>query len=126
MGRNCGSYALGTKTWYIPAAYYDCDLSDQSKEKEYLEVMVGSILCDFPFLRRVATPRLRGRIIGFRLATGPNNDFHFITRKNGKWMEKMGSCAVERFKGQPTKPWKYSSRVYDSPIAWFVDTRFSK
>lgn len=131
---NCGGYALGTFSWYMPYdgdrvttfselfdTYEEWDENDDpaSAVRERIEdYMVEQLLLDFPTLRLIPDEverRPNERVIAFRVGW---DDFHFLKKaKNNCWYQKCGSSSrIERIKKSEVfgEAWngRYDGRVF--------------
>lgn len=97
---NCGGYALGTFSWYLP---YESDRYGfvwghhltTRRMNTITDQCVEFMLRDFPDLRvidSVADLQKDEYAIAFRLSN--DGDFHYIKRnRNGLWTHKRGASA---------------------------------
>lgn len=121
---NCGSYALNLQGWYDPEGYfchvYDCEYPDDAMgilyesgydedeiNRLYADILVEGILEEFDGeLRQVdwrESIEDNEELIAFRTFAICEDDegeyfhydFHFKVFRDGKWMEKHGSYAVQ-------------------------------
>jgi hypothetical protein len=122
---NCGGYALGTFSWYLPIFDYDDDDTtydfddwDEAEEKTWRCVQVMKI----EFRRRglrviesVAELVENEYAIAFRLSS--DGDFHFLRRySNGSWYHKRGNAPyIERISATEVFSDMWVNR-YDGPI----------
>lgn len=141
---NCAGYAFRTFSWYEPAfctVDVICDIFDdfQNADVDYVKRLIiksftKKFLRDFPkklrVLQTINDLKADEELILFRLDYGifydddenwlynPNRiDFHFIVRRDDKWMEKQGSCDIEEVTYDPfAADWHICRHHYDSDI----------
>lgn len=85
---NCGGYALGSFSWYLPQLNGDNVCRDGGTT---VDDCVEAMMIDFPNLRRIQTlDELKENeyAVAFRLS---DYDFHYVKRaSNGHWFHKRG------------------------------------
>jgi len=118
---NCGGYALGSFSWYIPK------LNNEDvcrAEGTIVEDCVKAMMIDFPNLRRIQSiDELKENeyAVAFRLS---DYDFHYIKRaSNGHWFHKRGgSYYIDTMKEEVvfSESW---GRGYDGEIALLAIAR---
>lgn len=136
---NCGGFALGTYSWYVPyrsdeqmniydrwadiqmcldADNIDARVTAHTYVVSLLNLFVKRILEDFPSVRRVQAfeeVKPDERIILFR--TGAD-DFHFIVSFDHKhWWHKYGWNCIEELCEDEVLDTEWANGRYFSPIA---------
>lgn len=113
---NCGGYALGTFSWYVPYSKRDTWVYPIPLEK-----LIEQMLKDFPNLRMIDNineVQKNEYAIAFRKGDG---DFHYMKKaKNGRWYNKRGcSYKIETLTQEEVldKNWY---NWYDEPITLFA------
>lgn len=146
MDYNCGGYALGTFSWYMPCKPEDIDdyyldLLDTCDYTELYDYAVSNMLKEFPKLHLSTQEIVMNQqydaekyyAIAFRYSetldaeeSSYGRDFHFAKQaKNGIWYHKRG-CAehIDRMnKVDLLKDWWNGTLVYNLPIVFFLMER---
>ena len=95
---NCGGYALGTFSWYVPRFEGDdfyFSFEDEQENAEKLAYCIEVMIQEVGGLRRINNLKELQKdeyAIAFRLTdTESETDFHFMRRaRNGCWYQKQG------------------------------------
>lgn len=130
---NCGGYALGTFSWYMPATNEDFDFCFDPTEDvvERTECCVRHILEDFTgSIRRISGVDECADdeyVIAFRLEGNPatwQDDFHFMRRdSSGVWRQKLGGRPrIETVRKEIvfSSAWEALWLSYEGPIVLFA------
>ena len=122
---NCGGYALGTFSWYLPC--YDINIWGwwknwtESQVAELTEEAVEIMLRDFSDLRLIMDlrqVRYDEYAIAFRISS--DGDFHFCKQDSRKrWTHKAGSSPIRRISQTHIFGSAWNGR-YDGPIILFA------
>lgn len=98
---NCGGFALGTFSWYLPQceSAWGCWEDDWSMEEmtELTDDCVAVMLDEFPDLREIqylSEVRHDEYAIAFRLSS--DGDFHYVRQMHGRtWTHKCGGGEIQ-------------------------------
>lgn len=130
---NCGGYALGTFSWYLPSR----------TRKEYTDIMGHADIGDMDTALTLASEAIVAELPGWSTVPfalvmerkySPKDyeivamrfcyyDFHFWKLgRNWNWYDKMGDCGqINRHAFNDVRyKWNY---LYDSPVVCFIRAR---
>lgn len=130
---NCGGYALGTFSWYLPSR----------TRKEYTDIMGHADIGDMDTALTLASEAIVAELPGWSTVPfalvmerkySPKDyeivamrfcyyDFHFWKLgRNWNWYDKMGGCGqINRHAFNDVRyKWNY---LYDSPVVCFIRAR---
>ena len=130
---NCGGYALGTFSWYLPSR----------TREEYTDIMGHADIGDMDTALTLAAEAIVSELPGWSIVPfalvmerkySPKDyevvamrfcyyDFHFWKLgRNWNWYDKMGGCRqIDRHAFNDVR-YKWNSR-YDSPVVCFIRAR---
>ena len=130
---NCGGYALGTFSWYLPSR----------TRKEYTDIMGHADIGDMDTALTLAAEAIVSELPGWSVVPfalvmerkySPKDyevvalrfcyyDFHFWKLgRNWNWYDKMGGCRqIDRHAFNDVR-YKWNGR-YDSPVVCFIRAR---
>lgn len=125
---NCGGYALGTFSWYLPfskeeSEYYDeefffIDTTEVTAVR--LEKCASYIVSEIPWARRIQTIEECDQdeyAVAFRFGGG---DFHFLRQLKGDvWKGKSGALGFTIYSQESVFRSDWNCR-YNSPIVLFA------
>ena len=125
---NCGGYALGTYSWYLPSRM---DIMwgwwhtyDRPTLEKMTQQAVKVMLEDFSDLRVIIDLRQVQKdeyAIAFRLSS--DGDFHYIRQDKGKWWtHKRGSTQIVRIAQKTVLSRNWCGR-YDGPLVLLAKKR---
>lgn len=124
---NCGGYALGTFSWYLPCEDDDWDCSSISGEVDMNTrsfMAVQAMLEHFAYrgIRLITNARdVRMGEYAFAFRLSSDGDFHFVRRYcNGCWYHKRGGTPwIDKMPKNEvfSEPW---CGRYDGPIFLFA------
>lgn len=121
---NCGGYALGTFSWYLPfefSTWWDFEDDEDKFEKmeKLTEDFVDYMLKDFSDLRvisKISDLKKNEYAIAFKVSS--DGDFHYVKRQtNGVWRHKRGAMSrIEYMSIEEVfhEDWCYGR--YDGPL----------
>lgn len=121
---NCGGYALGTFSWYLPSRTDEMWgfwlHRDKSELAEITEIAVKVMLEDFADLRVISDlseVRTDEFAIAFRCSS--DGDFHFVRQFRNEWYHKCGVSDIYMMEEEEvfSAVWNYR---YDGPIVLFA------
>lgn len=126
---NCGGYALGTFSWYLPShtprTWGLCKSWTPEHIVEVTKAAVEIMLHDFADLRLIKDLRQVQRdeyAIVFRVSS--DGDFHYC-RQDGKkkWTHKPGNTAIRRISERYIFGCEAWSGRYNGPLVMFAKKR---
>ena len=125
---NCGGYALGTYSWYLPSYDDECwgIFQNYSEERvaEITEEAVEVMLRDFTDLRLITDLRQvqwNEYAIAFRVSS--DGDFHYCKQESKKrWTHKRGNTQICRISEKYIFGSVWYGR-YNGPIILFAKKR---
>lgn len=98
---NCGGFALGTYSWYIPDPDgswfgFRCYDLDEEDMEEVTVRAVEKMLLDFPDLRVISTlAEIQANEYGIAFRVSSDGDFHFCKQFTGNlWYHKPGRSKI--------------------------------
>lgn len=121
---NCGGYALGTYSWYLPRknpefiSFQQYAFLTKKETKEVTQQAVECMLEEFPTLRVVnSLDEVKPTEYAILFRFSPDGDFHFLRRgRDNHWRHKMGSSYyINTIKTKDIfEPW--CNGCYNGPI----------
>ena len=131
---NCGGYALGTFSWYLPSR----------TREEYTDIMGYADIGDMDTALTLAAEAIVNELLGWSIIPlalvmerkySPKDyevvalrfcfyDFHFWKLgRNWNWYDKMGCCRrIGRHAFNDVRRYEWNDR-YDSPVVCFIRAR---
>lgn len=126
---NCGGYALGTISWYLPSEtqeVWGCcwDDWDEQTVRNITAMAVAYMLADFSDLRVIThlrEVRHDEYAIAFRVSS--DGDFHYIKQGRSRmWTHKCGGTSIRKMTRWEVFNTDWCGR-YDGPIVLFAKKR---
>ena len=124
---NCGGYALGTISWYLPSrdfvwGFWEewTDETIQELIKEAVRVMLEDF-ADLRVIQRLGEVRHDEYAIAFRISS--DGDFHYIRQGKARtWTHKCGGGSIRTMTRWEVFNTDWNNR-YDGPIVLFAKKR---
>lgn len=125
---NCGGYALGTISWYLPSEtqeVWGCwEEWDEQTVCDITRMAVSYMLADFSDLRVIShlcEVRHDEYAIAFRVSS--DGDFHYIKQGRSRmWTHKCGGTSIRKMTRWEVFNTDWCGR-YDGPIVLFAKKR---
>lgn len=121
---NCGGYALGTFSWYLPSRTDEMWgfwlRRDKSELAEITEMAVKVMLEDFADLRVISSVdevQTNEFAIAFRCSS--DGDFHYVRQFRNRWYHKCGVSDIYTMEEEEVFSAVWRCR-YDGPIVLFA------